>query len=110
MMHTKGPWAVFMDGPTPYGHAEITSIVADMPVTIGFIGSEKNARLAAACVNALEGIDIAAIEGGVVRELIEVLRQSQTLLRPYAKTMPDNATSEAFHRITRALAKIGETK
>jgi hypothetical protein len=65
-----------------------------------------NARRIVACVNALEGFDIAAIEAGVVKQLIEALRQAKTLLQPYAKTMPDNATSEAFHRISTSIALI----
>jgi hypothetical protein len=54
----------------------------------------------------IEGFDIAAIEAGVVKQLVEALRQAKTLLQPYAKTMPDNATSEAFHRISTSIALI----
>jgi hypothetical protein len=41
---------------------------------ISYKEGEANARRAAACVNALEGIDIAAIEAGVVKQLVEAIQ------------------------------------
>jgi hypothetical protein len=38
---------------------------------ISYKEAEANARRAAGCVNALEGFDIAAIEAGVVKQLVE---------------------------------------
>jgi hypothetical protein len=47
---------------------------------ISYKEAEANARRAAACVNALEGFDIAAIEAGVVKQLVEALTSARKII------------------------------
>jgi hypothetical protein len=119
MMHTPTPWRVRFyrtaptidcvqgapERPEKYGREIINRMARPSSDR-----AKADARRIVACVNALEGFDIAAIEAGVVKQLVEALRQSETLLRPYAKTMPDNATSEAFHRISTAIDLIAPSQ
>lgn len=68
--HTQGPWRF-----VPWHIEEGSSAVrAPDGHLICSTASDANARRIVACVNALAGIPIEAIESGVVAELVSVLR------------------------------------
>ncbi len=67
MTHTPAPWYVFTDGPRPYGEAEISATVGDMPVTVGFSDTANAARIVA-CVNACEGLTNEELASGITRK------------------------------------------
>jgi hypothetical protein len=68
MTHTKEPWKLFNVPKTnPQFHMKIGSLIIKH-------GSEDDVIRAHACVNALKGIDIAAIEAGVVGDLVDAVQ------------------------------------
>jgi len=77
MMHTKGPW----HKGRAYECEDWIIFARGIPWQLAYLRDDKranwpleaNARRIVACVNALEGFDIAAIEAGVVKQLVEAL-------------------------------------
>lgn len=97
MTHTPTNWYVFTDGPRPFGAAEISATVGDMPVTVGF-ASVDDARRIVACVNALKGFSTEAIEAGAVQGLIAA-----------AQAVVNSAMrNEAYDKCVEALAAISQ--
>jgi hypothetical protein len=66
-------WYLYTTGPRPYGDAEISTTVGDMPVTVGFAGGEYARRIVAA-VNATSALSTESLEAGVVDKLLRFLK------------------------------------
>ncbi len=81
---------------------------------ISYKEAEGNARRAAACVNALAGIPIEAIESGVVAELVEAARGLKNELIDRAVWDGDarvvSAGTGVWARFCNALAKLEASK
>jgi len=96
--HTQGPWRF-----VPWHIEEGSSAVrAPDGHLICSTASDANARRIVACVNALAGIPIEAIESGVVAELAEAARLAllwQAVIDP-----------DAYTRLANALAKLEASK
>jgi hypothetical protein len=65
-------WYVYTTGPRPYGDAEISTTVGDMPVTVGFVGGEYARRIVAA-VNATSALSTGSLDAGIVDRMISAL-------------------------------------
>ena len=86
--HTQGPWRF-----VPWHIEEGSSAVrAPDGHLICSTASDANARRIVACVNALAGIPIEAIESGVVAELVEAARG----MLPNNLNMACNMSDEAI--------------
>jgi hypothetical protein len=62
-------WYVHATGPRPYGDAEISTTVGDMPVTVGFAGIDDARRIVAA-VNATSALSTESLDAGAVDKLL----------------------------------------
>jgi hypothetical protein len=86
MTHTKGPWVAIGTDPAEGGdwfwiNAQPNPAMRGFTKNIGVVNGsqsdpeqEANARRICACVNALEGFDLAAIEGGIVNHMQRCLQ------------------------------------
>lgn len=81
--HTPEPWKIGAYGMVVARGEHGGIVIADVPRTDGDPAAEANARRIVACVNALAGIPIEAIESGVVAEaLLAVVNATRAYLPP----------------------------
>jgi hypothetical protein len=99
-------WYVYTAGPRPYGDAEISTTVGDMPVTVGFVCGKYASRIVAA-VNATSALSTESLEAGIINRMIAALRDCHETVT-YFEALTDDVEIGQFITDTRAiLAEIG---